>query len=265
MQSKIYNKQTDAGRLTSEIIASGKSQYPTVGFRFYGVTVSIDNGVWTTEVCFADNITADEIAAVDVIVNNSIPVELPVESEFLKDSSGKLYVRSESRPLDCTSYFTSCGDLIGSSPVIGGGDRLEWDASVDTFFTEGVPTGFKRKYIDIQFCDPIYVKDGSVYGMGLSKGSYLDLVLICPPNDYFLYFGAGMQNTSSDWLIVDHYVLKYPMIGDNPAGHTLNTETCSQALPPNFKIRMIVTVPVADTTSYGYALLKMYRQRTVVL
>jgi hypothetical protein len=77
MVTKEYAKQSDAGRLSSEIVASGKPKYPDAGFRFYGVNVYVDTGAYVTQLLFADDITAGEIAAVDAIVAATIPIPLP--------------------------------------------------------------------------------------------------------------------------------------------------------------------------------------------
>jgi len=182
------------------------------------------------------------------------------------DEEGRPFIRAESRPLNCTTWFTSRGDTLGETPSIGTGDRLEWDASIsEDWTTDGCPSGFKKKEIMIQFVDSIWIKDGTLYYMDVKKGSYIDMEVICPNGGYYMYLGELQQNLTGDDLIVDHYINKMPIQSDVPMGDELNTETCSQELPNYLKYRFTITVPTSDTTSYGYGLFEIYRQRTVII
>jgi hypothetical protein len=48
-------------------------------------------------------------------------------------------------------------------------------------------------------------------------------------------------------------------------GDEINTETCSQEMPSYLRYVLWVTVPEADTSSYGYMEMEIYRKRTVDL
>jgi hypothetical protein len=70
-----------------------------------------------------------------------------------RDTEGKEFIRAESRPLECTTCFTTCGDTDGANPVIGAGSRLAWDASVADGWVDdenGAPAGMKQFSVTIQ-------------------------------------------------------------------------------------------------------------------
>lgn len=265
MINRQYQKRCDVERLTQELITSGKPVYPTAGARFYGINCDEISGNYVTTIMLYDDITQQETDAIDVLVTNHIPIPLPEPVPFLKDADGKLWTKTESRPLSCTTVFTCSGDIIGATPSIGTGARMQWDASVDTFITDGCPSGYKKKSVEIQFCDSVWIKEGTIYYLSALKNSYIDLELICPNGGYYMYLGQVCQNTTGNDLVVDHYVCKHPCQGDVPMGDELNTETCSQEMPNYLKVRMTITVPVADVLSYGYVEVELYRQRSVVL
>ena len=180
------------------------------------------------------------------------------------DTEGKCYVRAESRPLNCTTCFTTCGDTDGDNPNIGNGGRMAWDAADPSGWTTvGAPSGFKQFSTIVSFCDSIWLKEGTIYYMNCMKGSYCDMEVICPSGYYFLYNGAPAQ--AQEDTIVDHYLFKHPMQGSVPMGDELNTETCSQELPTYLQFKFSVTVPEGDEESYGYMEMEIYRTRTVVL
>lgn len=181
------------------------------------------------------------------------------------DDEGKNYVRAESRPLNCTTCFTSCGDISGDNPQIGAGPRMYWDASEsEGWETENAPSGYKQFSTRVSFCDSVWLKEGTIYYMNAKKGSYCDMQVICPSGYYFLYQGQVAQSQSDD-MVVDHYLFKHPMQGDVPMGDELNTESCSQELPSYLQFEFTATVPESDTDSYGYMEMELYRVRTVVI
>jgi len=269
MQTKDYTKQCNVERLSQEIEAVGLPQHPKDGARFYGVTsVVLPDASWLTTVLFYDDITAEEISTVDGVVDIHVPTPI-IDPEEPHDAENKPFVRAESRPLSCTTCFTTCGDLLAQGsipPMIGGGNRLEWDASDgDQWSTDGAPDGMKQRKVTIQFCDSIWLKEGTVYFNNGKKGSYVDMEVICPHGGYYMYLGEVMQNLTGDDLVVNHYVIKSPIDGDAPMGDELNTETCSEEIPSYMKFRMTVTVPTSDVDSYGSVQMEVYRKRTVVV
>lgn len=267
MITRTYQKVCDAGRLQLEIVASGKPVDPSPGARFYGVSVNyVGGGNTETNVLLYDDITQGEIAEIDGVVAAHIPTPLPQPPPVPQDSEGKMFVRAESRPLDCTTYFTTAGDKTDAPQAIGEGNRLEWDAADEDYvWVEDTANGVKRYTVDIQFIDPIWIKEGSVYWSDSMKDCYLDMYIVCPPGGYFIYLGQVKQNTTGQDLIIEHYVNKHPIQGSWVGGDEMNTETCSQAMPTYLKIRMVMTVPIADVTSHGYVELETFRQRTVII
>jgi len=269
MKTETYGKQCDAGRLTQEIVSAGLVIYPNSEYRFYGCSVTtLQDSSWLTTIHFVDDISSEEVDIVSALVESHIPIPLPPVSSPL-DSDNKPFVRAESRPLDCTTCFTSCGDFLatGSIPnAIGGGNRLDWDASIsEQWTTDGAPSGFKQRKVEVQFCDSVWIKEGTFYYMNVLKGSYLDMEVICPHGGYYMYLGEIQQNLTGSDLVVEHYIYKAGMQGDCPMGDELNTETCSQELPSYLKFRLTITIPVSDTESNGSLLLELYRKRTVIL
>jgi hypothetical protein len=236
-------------------------QYQDKGYGYFiwGAELCI---IYTCNVDKTDPRNADQIDFEDNYKTDSNSSLEP------KDSEGKLFNRAESRPLNCTTCFTTCGDTNGGTPVIGGGNRLAWDASVASGWVDdesGAPEGMKQFSVTIQFCDSIWLKEGTIYYMDCDKGSYIDMEVLCPNGGYYMYMGQVYQNTTGNDLVVDHYLFKHPMQDNVPMGDELNTETCSQELPSYLKFKLIVTVPEADVTSYGYMEIEVYRIRTVVI
>jgi len=210
------------------------------------------------DIYFKAELTSGDEVILDGIVAAHSGEPLPGDPV---DSEGKPYVRAESRPLNCTTYFTSAGD---TAEEIGGGGRMRWDASDSTgWTTEGAPSGFKQFSKEVSFSDSIWLKEGTIYYMDCMKDSYLDMRVVCPSGLYYMYLGNVAQ--AQEDLVVDHYVCKHPMQGNVPMGDELNTEACSQELPPYLIFRLTATVPTGDNSSYGYMEMEMYRQRTVVL
>jgi hypothetical protein len=274
MIERAYDKFCITGRLSNELIAGGFPIYPNTGARFYSIRCDQQPTKWVTTILLFDDITQGELDSIDVLVAAHIPTPMPEEPTEVTiygtslDASGKLYTRSESRPLDCTTVFTTCGDTLGENEDIGSGSRLAWDASVADGWVDdqnGAPDGTKQFSVVIQFCDSIWLKEGSLYYMNCMKGSYADMTVLCPNGGYYMYLGQVYQNTTGNDLVVDHYLMKHPLQDDVPMGDELNTETCSQELPSYLKFRWTITVPEDDVASYGYMELEVYRRRSVVI
>lgn len=176
------------------------------------------------------------------------------------DNEGRAFLRAESRPLNCTTYFSAAGD---SENNIGDGKSLAWDFSNNDDIVTA-PSGFKRKRIDYQFIDTIYLKEGTLYFHNSLKGSYVDQYIICPTG-YYYYKNDGTIAQATEDTVIAHYVNRHPIQGTCPMGDELNTETCSSAIPSYYKFRLEITVPDTDSTSNGCAEAEIYRVRTVIL
>jgi len=140
---------------------------------------------------------------------------------------------------------------------------LEWDFSNSTDDITP-PTGFKRKRIEWSFIDSVWLKEGTLFFHNASKGSYVDVKVVCPAGNYY-YKNDGTPTYAEVDTVVSHYVNHYFFQGTCPMGDELNTETCSNEIPANYKFRIEVTVPDTDSTSNGYINFEMYRVRTEIL
>ena len=172
---------------------------------------------------------------------------------------GKEYVRAESRPLNCTTIFTGVGDNV----EIGDGKMLIWDFSNDDDLVTP-PTNCKRKRLEFNFLDSVYIKEGTIYIKDAPKGCYLDFYIVCPAGQYYLDNNDILRLAEMD-TITAHFVAKHHMQGSVPMGDELNTETCSEEIPNNYKFWIDITTPDTDNTSSGSISLELYRKRTVVL
>ena len=255
MINRLYDKQCDSGRLTSELVTAGLILYPNAGARFYGVTCSKAEVNFETTVMLFDDLTQEESAIVDTAVANHIPIPLPVE-EPPKSEDNKPYVRAEVRPLDCTTYFTNSGDIVGN---IGGGKLLYWDFSNSEDIVTA-PTGYKRKRMDAAFLDFVYLKAGVLTVKNIIPGSYMDFYLVAPAGSYIMYGGAPYQ------LPVDityaHFVNRFVCINDDT--YVIEPQTISGQVPAGWLFRIEMTVPDTDVISKGTTMIILYRQRTTI-
>ena len=179
-----------------------------------------------------------------------------------KSDDKKQIVRAESRPINHTTCFTGAGD---SDTEIGGGKQLIWNFSNnDDELDMGDGSTIRRKRLEFSFKDPIYVKEGTVYYHGISYGSYLDMMVVCPKGQYY-YDNDNNVHLAAEDTIISHYVIKHPIYGNVYLGDELNTEGCSSQIPVNYKFWIDITVPSEDVSSHGAISLEIYRKRTVIL
>jgi hypothetical protein len=258
MITRSYAKQCDAGRLAKEIVDSGKPVSPSENARFYGVNVEqlVGEG-WQTSILLFDDITEVETTAIDALVAAHIALPLVEDPVYAKTEDGRLWVRAESRPADCTTLFTGIGDNGG----IGDGKVLTWNFA-DTTNDITAPTGFRKKRLEFHFKDSVYVKDGLLIHSGAPYGSFVDGMIVCPTGFYYYDNNAAPQLASVDTPIA-HYISHVNMFGD--CCTPFIPESCSVAIPATYKFWIDVTTLDTDTTSVGSAMLTLYRKRTVIL
>lgn len=186
-------------------------------------------------------------------------------------------VRSDSRPLDCTTVFTSRGDSLTG---IGDGKVLVWDFS-NSQDEVAAPEGFKRKRIEFGFSELVHIKEGTFYFFDAPKGCYADFYVVCKSGGYYqdpngaIPGSALGQDPDTSWTqatedtIVLHYVNHHHLQGSVPMGDELNTEGASEnGLPPQqlgYIVRLEITTPDTDESSNGCAELEVYRKRTNLL
>ena len=177
-----------------------------------------------------------------------------------RDKDGKSYVRAEGKPIGKITCFCSQAD---SGTNIGDGKELNWDF-LDTIDDIAAPAGFKRKRIEANFLDSIYLKDGTIYYHNVLKGSYIDFYVVCPIGEVYLDNNGAPKVAIVD-TIISYYVIHHPIQGTVAMGDELNTETVSEEIPNNYKFWLDITVPDADIASNGSVSIELYRDRTVVL
>jgi len=184
----------------------------------------------------------------------------------LLDTDQKWRVRADSRPIrpNGLPYETVFAMASDSETEIGGGKEIFWDFSNDADLVDA-PTGYKRKRIILQYLDPVYLKDGTIYYFDALKGSYADLYIVCPAGNYYYNNNYQVKLAQQD-IKVKHFLIKHFFAGTNNLGDELNSEAAAEeAVPPNYQVWIEITVPAADNASYGWGELEFYRERSVIL
>jgi hypothetical protein len=269
-----YNK-ADAGRLTSEVYSEDNI---TTALKYITVT-SID-----CKIVFKSELSSPEETTLSGIVSSHSGEPLPfVEPPKMED--GRPIVRSDTRPLDTSTYFTMAGD---SASGIGDGVELRWDFSDPSYtvisgaatLSNGfeIPEGYKAIVFDLYFLDPVYFKDGTIYHFDSPWGQYCCMDINVPaggyyPNDYgnipasaLGLSGSQMYSYTATDQIYYRYVNMHYMYGDCPMGDELNAEGCMvDALPVGWFVRGIIITPNSDNVSKGFAEYEMYRSRSIIL
>jgi len=201
----------------------------------------------------------------------------PEEGPSMAD--GRPIVRADTRPLDTQTYFTMAGDTASG---IGDGTRLCWDFSNDDDVVECdyyvTPDGYKTKHVELEFIDPIYLKDGTLYFFDAPWGEYCDMQVVVPAGNYYPNAhgsipasalglpGTDMYSYAATDTVFVSYVNKQHMYGDCPMGDELNAEGAAvSAIPVGWYIVGHITTVSGDNTSKGYASFECYRHRTVLL
>lgn len=177
---------------------------------------------------------------------------------------GRSIVRNDSRPSGTTTNFTMRGDLTTG---IGDGKIISWDFSnADDDVT--APTSFKRKRLEIGFSDEVWIKEGALYFKDTPKGQYIDMYVVCKNGFYYNDRNGNPVQAVGDVPTI-HYINHYLMLDTALVGIKLNTEGAMEdALPKQqdgYILWIEITTPDTDVLSCGYAELKLYRKRTVLL
>ena len=246
------NQKVSLGKLSDEIQNSS-------------IITALDYLNATTAVCdiwFKNNLLQEDYTTLSGIVSNHDGINTPDYAPMMDD--GRPIVRSDSRPIGWQTMFTMCGD----DQAIGDGKEIYWDFSNDDDLvtTSGVvPDGYKMKQFDVQFCDPVHIKEGTIYFHSAPKKSYLDFSIVCPSGNYYYDRDSNPQLADGDVTVVK-YVNHHFFSGSCSMGDELNTESCSEnTIPSNYYLRVDIYVPDSDNSSYGYGELELYRLRTCLL
>lgn len=182
-------------------------------------------------------------------------------------ADGRQVVRADSRPVDCTTYFTMRGD---SATGLGDGTVMHWDFSnsddiVTDSITTAVPANHKRKRIKLSFADSVRIKEGTLYFDSAPHGCYIDFWVICPNGQYYLTRTGTPTQATADTPLV-HYVNTHRVFGTCQMGDEMNTEAANEdAIPSNYELWVEITTPDTDSTSKGNSELEIYRERTHLL
>jgi hypothetical protein len=227
---------------------------------------------------FTESLSGGEETTLDGLV----AAHLGVRSAIITPptmSDGRPLVRADTRPIDHQTYFTTAGDTASG---IGDGTVLCWDFSNDDDLVDlewdPTPEGFKTKEIKLQFLDPIYLKDGSLYFFDAPWGAHCDMHIVVPAGNYYPNDtgaipasalgqpGTQMYSYASHDTIYVTYVNKHHMYGTCPMGDELNAEGAAvDGIPVGWYIVGHITTTSGDNVSKGFASFECYRERTVIL
>lgn len=210
---------------------------------------------------FKGTLPGAEETILDGIVAAHSGEYLAVVDDTAKTSDKKLIVRPDPRPLGMNVYFTSIGD---TPTGIGDGQEFVWDFSTTDNDVPSPPAGWKQKQIDISFSEELWIKDGWLFYSGMLKGSWIKVCIMCPVGAYYINH-LGIPTQAGVETEVYCYMPKMILIGDNYQGTPFDSEGAMDALPNYYFLRAIITVPDTDDASYGHAMIKAYRKRTLLL
>lgn len=252
------------------------------------ITIALDHIVYSSacDVWFkAELPDADFTTLSGVISSHTGEAIITQEPPTMPD--GRPIVRADTRPLNTATYFTMTGDTASG---IGDGPAIMWDFDPDSEFTtisgpydlgcggHKIPEGYKAQVIDLQFLDPIYIKDGTIYFFDSPWGQSASMSILVPAENYYPndhgnipsemlglppgnYYSYAPHNT-----VYYRYVNRHYMYGSCPMGDELNAEGCQvDALPVGWIIRSVIMTPISDNKSKGFAEFEMYRYRSVIL
>lgn len=285
----FINDKVDATRLTSEIRSSA-------------IVTALDYVNSNGSVCdiwFKAELGESDLTTLSGIIYTHTGATSIVRVPTMSD--GRPIVRSDTRPLGTQTFFTSAGDCphlcAGTCPESGGpgrtgtciGDGKSWmwdfsnnDDTYDWTAVENgppVPSGMKAKIMHAEFCEEVYIKDGTLYFLDATFGSYLNMYITVPSGQYYPNpsgtipdYMLGLPNNNRTYAQADGevfyvaYVSKQYMIGDCPMGDELNAEASSvSSIPAGWYITGLVFTTADNNSFKGHGNLEMYRKSTAVL
>jgi hypothetical protein len=116
---------------------------------------------------------------------------------------------------------------------------------------------------EIEFIDPIHIKDGVCFYKNGSLDSKMNVYLVCPAGAYY-YDNNGNPGLAQSDLEIAHYVIEQPLNGSAEMGIYFDVESRSTALPVGYKIKVVVENG-SGTNLEGHVRLEINRQRTIIL
>ena len=267
------NQQVCSARLTLEIEDSSI----TIAMDYINTSVD-DCDVWFK----AALPSADETTLSGIVSSHSGEHIEVVDAPRMDD--GRPIVRADTRPLGTQTYFTTTAD--DSATSIGNGKPYMWDFAndddeYDTNTVENGPTlasGFKGKLMHGSYNDPVHMKDGAMYFLDATYGSYMSMYITVPSGNFYPNIsgtypasalglsGDVMYAYATNDVFYICYVNRHFMLGDCPMGDELNAEgTTITPVPVGWYISGLVVTEEDNNTFKGHGSLEMYRRNTVVL
>jgi len=270
--SETPNDKVEANRLVAEI-------------RDSDIVISLDHidlGSYYCDIWFKDELSYECEATLSGVFTSHTGEEYYQGPPLMPD--GRPIVRSDTRPLGTQTYFTCAGDK--DHETIGEGKPWVWDFSNDddlynSATIENGPTiasGLKAKIVRTWFNEPVHIKDGAIYFVDATFGSYLSMYVTIPSGNYYPNAsgtypasalgldGNEMYAYATNDVLYSCYVNKHYMLGDCPMGDELNAEASSvDAIPAGWAVTCLVVTDEDNDALKGHGSLELYRYNTTVL
>jgi len=273
IMSDFFNNKVDTDKLSEDILRSD-------------ITIALDyinSNYAECDVWFKAQLTQNDITTLSGIVSEHDGEPIPVVSPPTMPD-GRPIVRSDTRPLGTQTYFTCTGDA--GYDDIGEGFGWLWDFSNDANAynqdsVENGPTiasGYKAKLIHQSFNDEVYLKDGAVYFIDATFGSYLSMYVTVPSGNFYPNVsgtytaaslglpGIDMYAYATNDVFYVTYVNKHFMLGDCCMGDELNAEASSvSSVPAGWYFSGLVVTTEDNDSLKGHGCLELYRRSTAIL
>lgn len=280
------NNKVEANRFSAEV-------------RDSNIIISLDHV--DTSSSYFDVWFKDELSSIDETTLSGIVVSHTGATYYAGPpvmSDGRPIVRSDTRPLGTQTYFTSAGDcpnlVNGTCPggqgnscvCVGAGQAWMWnfgnqEHEYNPDSVENGPTlasGQRAKLVHAAFAEPVYIKDGTLYFLDATYGSYLSMYITVPSGNYYPnpsgtipasalgQSGDHMYAYATNDVFYVAYVNRQYMLGDCPMGDGLNAEASSvSAVPAGWYISGLIVTDEDNTSFKGHGSLEMYRRSTCML
>lgn len=214
------------------------------------------------------------------IVSGSIVIEEIKIDTGLKMDDGRSIVRADTRPLGTKTYFTMTGDDLQTGEL-GAGDQMRWDFSNDddTYDPNNfenprvLASGIKAKYMEMEFTNPVYLKDGALFFFDAPWGAYVSMYIVVPSGTYYPHpegtisasdlglSGNTMYAYSTKKVFYASYLNKHFVYKDCSRGVDLDAEGAQvEPVPSGWLIAGLVCCPEDNNTFKGFGLIEMYRK-----
>ena len=140
--------------------------------------------------------------------------------------------------------------------------QIGGDTDSDLTFDFGADGSNPKTYY-LQFADPVHIKDGVCFYQSGELDSRLNVYVVCPAGQYY-FDNNGAPALAAAEVVLAHYVVDQPLMGDAPMGVYFDVEARSKAIPSNYKLKVTVDKG-SSTTLKGCLRLEINRERTMIL